>query len=102
MTSFHFSIDPRSRKAGRFIRKVRSEIQKALVEEKRKRKLTQAAIAEKLGVHRSVINRQLTGEGELTLRAIADFAWILNRDITFELTEPKPKQNGNLRSTCSE
>lgn len=88
MTSFHLSSDPRSRKAGRFLRQVRQELQNALVEEKAKRKLTQAELARILGVDRSVINRQLTGKGNISLRAIADIAWALNRDIKFELTKP--------------
>jgi len=42
-----------------------------------------------LGEHRSVINRQLTGLENLTLRRVAELAWALGWDIVFELRRPK-------------
>jgi transcriptional regulator with XRE-family HTH domain len=95
MTSFRFSIDPRSRLAARFLRRTRSEIQKALLEEKAERKLSQADLARILGVDRSVVNRQLTGKGNLTLRSVADLAWALNRDIEIRFVKPDTEIGDN-------
>jgi len=93
--SFQFAIDSRSRKAARFMRRVRTELQKALEEEKGKRKITQAELARLLGVDRSVINKQLTGSGNLTLRSIADWAWALDRDIVFSLPPSHSRPGAN-------
>jgi transcriptional regulator with XRE-family HTH domain len=85
MTSFHFDIGSRARQADRLIGRVRSELLKALSERKAETGLSQQALAQKLGVHRSLINRQLTGETNLTLRSIADLAWALDMEVSFEL-----------------
>jgi plasmid maintenance system antidote protein VapI len=93
--SYRFSIDPKSRKVGRFLGRVRREIQKAYAEEKASRGLTQAEIARALGVDRSVINRQLMGTENLTLRRVGEFAWILGREPRFSLTKPEVRVGAN-------
>lgn len=99
MTSFKLPIEPRQRKASRFLGRVYSELQRALVEEKTLRKLTQQDLASQLGVNRSVVNRQFSGHANLTLRSIADLAWVLNREIVFELQPTLlPGQNRPLLS----
>ena len=94
MTYFRLDIGARRRTAGRLLGQVRSEIVKALVEQKATG-LSQQRLAAKLGVERRQLNRQLTGEGELTLRAVADLAWALDREISFELRQrsTEPGQN---------
>ena len=96
MISYVFDIGERSRKVSRFISHVRSELQSALVAEKSSRKLTQQSIADKIGVNRSVINRQLMGEENLTLRSVADLAWALGWDIDFSLRKPIVREGTNL------
>lgn len=93
MTSYVFDIGEKARKASRFIGHVRMELQKALVAEKAARKITQQQIANQIGVNRSVINRQLTGTENLTLRSVAELAWALGWDIDFALK--KPINHGN-------
>jgi hypothetical protein len=92
MTSFVFDIGAKARKAARFIGQVRAELQRALVEEKAARKLTQQQIATMIGVNRSVINRQIMGLENLTLRRVAELAWALNREISFSLRAPAQAQ----------
>jgi transcriptional regulator with XRE-family HTH domain len=70
--------------AGRFIGRVRRELLKAIKEEKRGG-LTQQELARRLETRRSDINRQLSGEAEITLRSLADLAWALDREVTVEL-----------------
>ncbi len=86
MTYYQFDIGPRGRKAGRFIGRVRKELLEAITEEMRTTNVTVDDLARKLNVPRSVLNRQLEGGTGLTLRALADLAWALDRDITFGLT----------------
>lgn len=104
MTSFHFDIGSRARNAGRFIGRVRNELLKALSEAKKDGKLSQQALAKKLDVHRSLINRQLSGESNLTLRSLADLAWAMDMEISFELRKPMYEAGQNqpvMTSTIS-
>jgi ribosome-binding protein aMBF1 (putative translation factor) len=95
VTLFHFEIGDRARKTGRFIGRVRHELVRALSEKRAKERVTQQALAEKLGVHRSLINRQLSGEANLTLRSLADLAWAMDMDLVFELREPTTSSGQN-------
>jgi transcriptional regulator with XRE-family HTH domain len=88
VTCFHFDIGSRARHAGRFIGRVRGELLRVLAEKKAKAGLPQQALAEKLGVKRSLINRQLSGEANLSLRSLADLAWAMDMEISFELKQP--------------
>jgi transcriptional regulator with XRE-family HTH domain len=100
VTSFHFDIGSRARHAGRFIGRVRNELLRALAEKKAKAALSQQAfpqqaLAEKLGVERSLINQQLAGEANLSLRSLADLAWAMDMEISFELKTPTAKAGQN-------
>lgn len=95
MTSFHFDIGGRARHAGRFIGRVRSELLRALSERKSAGGFSQEALARKLDAERSLINRQLSGERSLTLRAIADLAWAMDLEISFELKKPVTEAGQN-------
>jgi transcriptional regulator with XRE-family HTH domain len=95
VTSFHFDIGGRARHAGRFIGRVRGELLRALAEKKAKAGLPQQALAEKLGVERALINRQLSGEANLSLRSLADLAWAMDMEISFELKTPTARAGQN-------
>src|SRR5690349_21278019 len=93
MPSLQITITPDKRAAARFVGKVRRAIQKAYIEEQRKSGVSQSDIARALGVHRSVINRELKGFKDLTLGRVAQLAWALGRAPTFSL-EPKVEAAG--------
>jgi transcriptional regulator with XRE-family HTH domain len=95
VTSFHFDIGSRARNAGRFIGRVRNELLKALSERKQEGKFTQQELAKKLEIHRSLVNRQLSGESNLTLRSLADLAWAMDMEISFELRKPAMEAGQN-------
>ncbi len=100
MTSFHFDIGGRARHAGRFIGRVRSELLRALAEKKAEAAFSQQAypqqaLAEKLGLERSLINQQFAGEANLSLRSLADLAWAMDMEISFELKTPTAKAGQN-------
>ncbi|WOH68022.1 helix-turn-helix domain-containing protein [Bradyrhizobium sp. BWA-3-5] len=74
---------------------------KALSERKKDGKLSQQEIAKKLEVHRSLVNRQLSGEANLTLRSLADLAWAMDMEISFELKKPVVEAGQNQPVTTS-
>lgn len=94
--SYRYSIAPKSKKVGRFLGQVRRELQKAFLEEKKARGLTQAQIARELGVDRSVVNRQLSGTENLTLRRLGEYGFIFGRDPHFSLKKPVMPAGANI------
>jgi transcriptional regulator with XRE-family HTH domain len=100
MMFFRFDIDARSRIAGRFIGRVRRELLRAITEEKCAG-LTQQELADRLESRRSNINRQLSGETEITLRSLAELAWALDREIAFELRRPDNADGQNIAPVTS-
>jgi len=98
MPSFQTTISPSRRAAARFVVFVRRAIQQALIEEYRARGLTQAQIARELGVHRSVINREIRGEGNLTLTRIGELAYFLRRKPEFALPRRTERNGANIRA----
>ena len=100
MTFFRFDIGARSRTAGRLMGRIRRELLRAVTEEKQAG-LTQQELALRLESGRSNINRQLSGEAEITLRSLADLAWALDREITFELRRPDDATGQNIAPQTS-
>ena len=90
--SFRITISPNDQAAGRFVSRVRRELQKALAEEAQRRGLTQSDLARAIGVNRSVISRELRGHKDLSLSRVAELAWALGRRPVFELVEAVPAQ----------
>ncbi|WP_161607329.1 helix-turn-helix domain-containing protein [Methyloferula stellata] len=77
------------RAASRFIGNVRKALVSAAIDEKQNSGITQQGIAEKLGVNRSVINRLLRGDANLTLRSVAEIVWAIGWKIEFRLYKPE-------------
>jgi transcriptional regulator with XRE-family HTH domain len=96
MPSFQITLSPTKRAAGRFVYGVRRKLQKALAEEKKKRGLTQTAIASEIGVHRSVISRELRGGKDITLGRVAELASALGRIAIIEFPEAIVAQGQNI------
>ena len=89
MNSFELEMDEQSRIGSEFMARVNNEIRRAVAEEKssqRKsgRKLTQQAIANKIGTSRAVINRQVQGLENLSARRIAEILWAVGWEPYFE------------------
>ena len=96
MTSFQISISPSRRAATRCVSRFRRAIQKALAEEQEKSGITQSDIARSIGVHRSVINREIRGQKDITLGRIGELAWALGREIVFDLQETNTAGGTNV------
>lgn len=95
MTSFQTAVTPSRRAGNRFISAVRRALQKAFAEEASKRGLTQAELARRLGVNRSVVTRELRGVENLTLRSVAELAFGMGRRAELTLAEPVIKVGDN-------
>lgn len=93
MTSFRLSVTPHRRAAARFIDNVHRCLLKAYADSP---DVTQTAIANTLGVHRSVINRQMRGRKDMSLGRVAELAHLLGYEAEFELTKPSPPDGCNV------
>lgn len=96
MASFRLDVKPNRRAAARFVGKVRRELQAAVVADRERLGITQTKIADAIGVHRSVISRELNGRQDITLGRVAELAWAMGREIEFELKVPKLEVGQNI------
>ena len=99
MNSYEFKIDDQPRAGSRFITRVKEELQRALAAEKSERKLTQQAIADKLGVNRSVVNRRFMGLENMTARSIGELLWALGWEPYFEARKNEQNDSDNEFTT---
>lgn len=93
--SYRVKIDPKSRKAARFISRLQKKVQAALVQSGK----TQQEVAETLGVDRSVINRRLKGSANLTARSIAEFAYAFDMDVDVSFVRKSASREKNWSTT---
>lgn len=93
MNSFEYSIPEKSRVGSRFISHVRDELQRALASEKTMRKITQQQIATALETDRSVINRQIMGLENISLRRVAEILWAIGWEPRFEAVKIPAGEN---------
>lgn len=81
--SYRIKLDPKSRKAARFISQLQKKLQKAFISSGK----TQQEVATALGIDRSVINRRLSGSANLTARSIAELAHAINKEVQIEFVD---------------
>jgi hypothetical protein len=84
MTSYELEIDEQSHVGSMFMARVANEIRRAASIEKASRKITQQAIAKKIGTSRAVVNREMQGLENLSSRRIAELLWALGWEPYFE------------------
>lgn len=98
MTSFELDIiDEKSRAGSEFMARVVQEIQRAISTEKQSRKLTQQAIADKIGTSRAVINREVQGYENISSRRIGELLWAIGWEPYFEARKIPPGDNQYLK-----
>lgn len=88
MTSFRLGIKPSKRAGARFINKARNKLQLALLRSE-ERGTRQADIAREIGVHRSIISRELRGEANLTLGRFAELAHAMGGEPQIDILFPE-------------
>jgi len=79
MTSFQTGLSEHRRAGTRFINDIRRGLQKAYAEENDANGLNQSEIGRRLGIHRSVVHRELKGVENITLRRAGELAWAMGR-----------------------
>ena len=97
MPSFQITISPKRRAATRFIGQVRRQMKRALAERREADGTTQTAVANKLDVHRSVINRELNGKNDIGLGRVGEFAWALGMEPHLEFRPITIGDGQNIR-----
>ena len=98
MNSFELEIDEKSRAGSEFMARVVNEIRRAFAAEKASRKITQQAIAEKIGTSRAVINRQVQGLENLSARRIGELLWAIGWEPKFSAERIPDGDNEHPRS----
>ncbi len=96
MPSFQISFKPGRRIGARFVTGVRRKILQAREVENKKRGLKQTDLARDMGVHRSVVNRELRGKKDLKLGRVAEYAHALGRVPLFDIPEDGRPLGSNL------
>lgn len=90
--SYRMRIDPKSRFVARFISKLQRAIQDALIESG----MTQQEVADKIGVNKSVINRRLSSDANLTARSIAEFSYAFDKDLEIKFLKRTARPGTNV------
>jgi transcriptional regulator with XRE-family HTH domain len=98
MPSFRIGLEPKRRAAARFVVSVRRSLQKAFADEKRASGLSQTELADRLGVHRSEITRELRGQRAIGVDRVAELAWAMGFEPHFELKKPVPRAGQNINN----
>lgn len=91
--SYRIGITPNRRAATRFVGQVVRSIQKAFADTP---DVSQAEVARRLGVDRSLINRQLRGSQDMSLGRVAEIAWALGYSLGLVLEKIDSRDLGNM------
>lgn len=67
---------------------IESQLREAYAKRHEKDGTSQSAVAARLGVDRSVVNRRLTGRTNMRIDTIADMVWALGHCIKVEIFDP--------------
>ena len=85
--AFEFEIDPKDAASAVYMGRNHRALLAAAIRAKKKYGITQQQIAEKIGVHKSVISRALSGRNNLTERTFAEICWAIGVEPRTILTE---------------
>lgn len=97
MRSFQHKPDNRRSIFLKLAGDIEGQLRQAFAKRSEKDGLTQAALADKLGVDRSSINRRLSGASNMTIETIADMVWGLGFCIQVDIFDPaEAETNGHF------
>lgn len=99
MRSFRIPKDDRRRIYLSLVDSVEGRLRELFAKRHEETGLTQAALADKLDVDRSVITRRLKGAENMTLKTVADLVWAMGGCVEVEIFCPleKPGRNDLVR-----
>lgn len=96
--SFQIGITPNRRASTRFIGKVRRALIQLLADNE---DVSRTQIADAIGVHRSVITRQLNGQADMSVGRIAEIAWALGYRPVIDFERVAAAEGGNVPTTVA-
>jgi predicted transcriptional regulator len=67
---------------------IESQLRQAYAKRHESAGVTQASLADKIGVGRSVVHRRLTGRSNMTTETISDLVWALGHCIKVDIFDP--------------
>lgn len=92
--SFRLGIKPTRRAAARFITRSRRKLQQA-AQRAAERGISQSDIAREIGVHRSLISRELNGEANMSMGRYAEIVHAMGGELDLEITFPADDRGRN-------
>lgn len=96
--SYRITLAGNRKAAARYVGSARQRLLQALADNPG---IKQTEIARLLGVHRSVINRQLKGTGDMSMGRAAEIAWALGYKPRFDLVKAKAADGTNRTQSGS-
>lgn len=94
--SFEFELDEKEQARAELMGRVGTDLQSVFLHRKDEDGLTQAKLAEELGVDRSRVNRCLSGFGNLTLATISDLSFSMNAKVIIKIIPNEDAANWTL------
>jgi hypothetical protein len=88
LPSFRTKINNRRRTFLALVSTIERQLREAYDRKHRNGTITQAELAAKLGVNRSVVNRRLTGRTNMTIETLADMVWALDQQVYVAIFDP--------------
>jgi DNA-directed RNA polymerase subunit N (RpoN/RPB10) len=95
LQSFQTKIDPRRQVFLSLSGQIEGQLRAAYDQRFHAGEVTQASLANQLGVNRSCIHRRLVGHTNMTMETIADMVWALGCAIKVEIYDPAAVRTSN-------
>ena len=92
--SFEINLDPKRKVFSRFLSNIHDQLYSAFEKRRVAENMTKTELAEKIGVHKSLITRKFNGTSNLTAESMAYLAWALDHYPELKLT-PLEDLNNN-------
>jgi Helix-turn-helix len=96
LRSFRTKVSQRRATYLRLVGQIEGQLREAYHRRFREKKITQSSLADKLGVGRSVVNRRLSGQRNMTIETIADMVWGLGHAIEVKIYDPSERMGANF------
>jgi DNA-directed RNA polymerase subunit N (RpoN/RPB10) len=95
LQSFQTKIDPRRQIFLSLSGQIEGQLRAAYDQKFHAGEVTQAGLANQLGVNRSCVHRRLMGHTNMTIETIADMVWALGCGIKVEIYDPATVRTSN-------
>lgn len=83
--SYQIKIHPKRKIFARLLGEIHDQLYQAFNKRAEEDGLTKTALADKLGVHKSLITRKFNGTSNLSIRTLSEMAWALKHHPEFTM-----------------